>query len=457
MSDRLEKNWLEALLERELDRHDPKATPGALPPDVWGADASSIDLAGAARILVARSLRWRPVEGTASTPRAPFLEDVRAHVALLLDLGVLRGASSDRDRRRAEMAAFLAAAVDDTDAALAVRLEAAARPRAVTRAIASAELALATRFLPHGDPLLGLPLHHGHVAVLRRRLARCASGFHREGRLDPAALARHARYAQREATLLAEALAGLLLAAAPPDAQALALRQRQLARLGLPRPVLREAKAAVAAPRAAAEIGAAAPSGMRPFLAEQLFLAVLRADLSGDGATRYVEAFIAAARLEPATLAAAQVEAAAQHGERHAWFAPAEAESRILRQGLAGDWDAATDVLVERVSTVVTENVGSLVTEIRETGELGQLLARAAAGGTLSAEEKRRVRAQLIDLAKAVPALAIFAAPGGMLLLPLLAKLLPFNLLPSAWDRAGDAKKPEVGPDGTPPGKIGVG
>jgi hypothetical protein len=34
-----------------------------------------------------------------------------------------------------------------------------------------------------------------------------------------------------------------------------------------------------------------------------------------------------------------------------------------------------------------------------------------------------------------VPALAIFAAPGGMLLLPLLAKLLPFNLLPSAWDK----------------------
>jgi hypothetical protein len=48
------------------------------------------------------------------------------------------------------------------------------------------------------------------------------------------------------------------------------------------------------------------------------------------------------------------------------------------------------------------------------------------------------VRAQLIDLAKVVPALAIFAAPGGMLLLPLLAKLLPFNLLPSAWDRSGE-------------------
>ena len=36
-------------------------------------------------------------------------------------------------------------------------------------------------------------------------------------------------------------------------------------------------------------------------------------------------------------------------------------------------------------------------------------------------------------VAKAIPALAIFAAPGGMLLLVALAKVLPFNLLPSAF------------------------
>ena len=51
------------------------------------------------------------------------------------------------------------------------------------------------------------------------------------------------------------------------------------------------------------------------------------------------------------------------------------------------------------------------------------------------------MKAQLIDLAKAVPALAIFAAPGGLLLLPLLAKLLPFNVLPSAWARVGKPKR----------------
>ena len=64
---------------------------------------------------------------------------------------------------------------------------------------------------------------------------------------------------------------------------------------------------------------------------------------------------------------------------------------------------------------------------------MAELLARASVGGTLTAGEKDKVREQLIDLAKTIPALAIFAAPGGMLLLPILIKLLPFNLLPSSF------------------------
>jgi hypothetical protein len=42
------------------------------------------------------------------------------------------------------------------------------------------------------------------------------------------------------------------------------------------------------------------------------------------------------------------------------------------------------------------------------------------------------VRLQLLDICKAIPALAIFMLPGGSLLLPLLIKLLP-DILPSAF------------------------
>src|SRR5438067_684644 len=89
--------------------------------------------------------------------------------------------------------------------------------------------------------------------------------------------------------------------------------------------------------------------------------------------------------------------------------------------------------LTTRLEAAVLDNLDRLLQEIRETRELGELLAKAAGGGTLSREEKSKVRQQLIDLAKTIPALAIFAAPGGMLLLPILFKLLPFNLLPSSF------------------------
>jgi hypothetical protein len=86
-----------------------------------------------------------------------------------------------------------------------------------------------------------------------------------------------------------------------------------------------------------------------------------------------------------------------------------------------------------RMQAAITDNLDRVLQEIRETGELAELLAGAAAGQTLDDAEKAKVREQLIDLAKTIPALAIFAAPGGALLLPMLIKLLPFNLLPSSF------------------------
>ena len=69
-------------------------------------------------------------------------------------------------------------------------------------------------------------------------------------------------------------------------------------------------------------------------------------------------------------------------------------------------------------------------------GELSVFLGKLAIGQTLTPDERRRMRLELIDLAKAIPALAIFAAPGGLLLLAALAKVLPFSILPSAFQGA---------------------
>jgi len=89
-------------------------------------------------------------------------------------------------------------------------------------------------------------------------------------------------------------------------------------------------------------------------------------------------------------------------------------------------------LLVRRVQRAVADNARAVVTEVRETGDLARLLATASVR-RLDPDESRRVKAQLLDICKTVPALAIFALPGGGMLLPVLIKLLPFNVLPSAF------------------------
>ncbi|ACL67427.1 conserved hypothetical protein [Anaeromyxobacter dehalogenans 2CP-1] len=433
-----DKSWLEHLLAEELKQHDPEAARARLPADVRAAAEARGDLLPAARLLVARSLRRRRLCAEAPPPEDAFLDEVRTHVGLALDLALLRGEPFLRTRQRAEIAAFLAAALGLDALALEVEPEqpGGSTDRAVERALRGAAEALQARAYPAGDPVSGLPLHPGATAILRRRLARVVLGFHRAGRLDPEALARHGAYAARESVLLAEALSGLLLSAGSDGERARGVRVRQLPRLGLSRVELRDARRVVASPRAPEELAAAAPERVRPFLLEQLLLAQLRVRLDGDATRGWIERFATAAGLDAQAVATAQVEAAAQHCDHEVWFeAFDEGGVPVDWQVLADEWESVADHVVERVSTAVTDNLGSLATEIRETGELGGLLAKAAAGKKLDAAEKRKVKAQLIDLAKAVPALAIFAAPGGMLLLPLLAKLLPFNLMPSAWDR----------------------
>jgi hypothetical protein len=97
-----------------------------------------------------------------------------------------------------------------------------------------------------------------------------------------------------------------------------------------------------------------------------------------------------------------------------------------------------------RFSSLLGRYYGRLRREVRETGELYHLLARAARRQPLTPEERRRMREQLIDVAKVLPALAIFAAPGGMLLLIVLGKVLPFSLLPSAFREDPPAPPPPV-------------
>ncbi len=106
-------------------------------------------------------------------------------------------------------------------------------------------------------------------------------------------------------------------------------------------------------------------------------------------------------------------------------------------QSAAPAHPAHAEVMASQVAAwtqrVVLKNLDRLILEIRETGELAALLAKAGSGTDLTAEEWRKVREQLLDVVKAIPSLAVFALPGGALLLPILLKVLPFDLRPSSF------------------------
>jgi hypothetical protein len=84
------------------------------------------------------------------------------------------------------------------------------------------------------------------------------------------------------------------------------------------------------------------------------------------------------------------------------------------------------------VNKLIRRNSKRLVKEMRQSKDLMLLISKST-HSELSKEEQKQMQAQLLDTLKAIPSLAIFMLPGGAILLPLFAKLIP-NLLPSAFD-----------------------
>ncbi len=90
------------------------------------------------------------------------------------------------------------------------------------------------------------------------------------------------------------------------------------------------------------------------------------------------------------------------------------------------------DGMTKNVGKLILRNSKRLKKELSESKELVQLLAKATAHD-LTAQERKKIQTQLLDIFKTIPSLAIFMLPGGAVLLPIFIKLIP-RLLPSAFD-----------------------
>ncbi|MBJ7881194.1 LETM1-related biofilm-associated protein [Gelidibacter salicanalis] len=84
------------------------------------------------------------------------------------------------------------------------------------------------------------------------------------------------------------------------------------------------------------------------------------------------------------------------------------------------------------VMKLISRNSKRLLQELKESKELMVLLTKSTKR-ELTAAEHKKVQAQLMDIFKSIPSLAIFMLPGGAILLPLFIKFIP-KLLPSAFD-----------------------
>ena len=90
------------------------------------------------------------------------------------------------------------------------------------------------------------------------------------------------------------------------------------------------------------------------------------------------------------------------------------------------------DHITQSVVVLIRRNRKRLIKEISQSKELMVLLANSARRD-LSEKEKKKVKRQLLDICKSIPAMTIFLLPGGGILLPILIKFIP-KMLPSAFN-----------------------
>ena len=85
----------------------------------------------------------------------------------------------------------------------------------------------------------------------------------------------------------------------------------------------------------------------------------------------------------------------------------------------------------EEIRELLHKNKKRFQKELQQSKE-AMALIRKSTHSHLNEEEKEKIKIQVLDICKAIPAFAVFMLPGGALLLPLLIKLIP-DILPSAF------------------------
>jgi hypothetical protein len=88
--------------------------------------------------------------------------------------------------------------------------------------------------------------------------------------------------------------------------------------------------------------------------------------------------------------------------------------------------------ITKTAGRLIYRNRDRIKRELRQNKELIRLISKSTQT-ELTAKEKEQMKAYLLDSFKSIPSIALFLLPGGSVLLPVIASLLP-KLLPSSFD-----------------------
>ena len=429
------RRWLWALLVRYSESYDSIQASGALPAECLDQSKPSLPRAKVAiRVLMRQTgLRYGlPLRAPGLVPgdmppaQAFFLSALAREFDLCGAAALVVHRQLSPPARRRDLTVFLAALIGTESILDRAELLAESPPddsqserlaQVLARPVWRRGRALTS------DPILGLPLHNGLVYSDARFLGRLAVDTYRRARFSRRVAARFQSFVNRERAALAEAL---MLLARAEHAPSPAMRRAilvQLRELGLPNDLWRSVRLALETPRAPEAIAASIRSKRtRTFLLEQVVLGALADGWRSPKERQFLRKLAHTLDIPEDELARIEADLAEFYAAQPDFVDRFRVQDRLadLREQLLG----TVDEIVER-------NWSVLVYEARQGRELTQALTVLARGGKLDHEQRRRLREQLLDLAKTIPSLALFAAPGGLLLTMALAKVLPQSFLPS--------------------------
>ena len=438
--------WLSALIAEVVGAHDAKMP-------AWLVPARDLPPRARARSYLRRVLResgllyGTPTDVAApaspprgETPRAPeellFLAVIRTFARIALDIAVI--AQAPAANRTEQLLALFAALTGELDALELLQKKNHKAPLPVKKLAAKIEDRLEQRAMSlAGDPAYGLMLHNGAVYVDAQIFCRNAIALFCDGALSRDAAERRHQFSARQKALLVEVLTALVCVDRKPSFASRRAILRQIEDLRLPDEVEARLRSFVKktfdkVPPLDVIVQDVRSLDMRRFILEQALLASLVDGRRSRAELRFLHGLAHSLHFEKEEVSRVELEMAEFYAKNRSVV---DVFTVSAAAGVMGD------EVVADMQSALEKNFYRLLKEIRETGELSVLLAKAARGQKLSSEERVAMRQQLIDVAKAIPAVAIFAAPGGVLLLIALAKVLPFNLFPSSFQDEEDPRE----------------